>query len=517
MLKKTRKNQGVSEVVGTILLLVIAVTLFSTVYTAFFSIQPGPSTPAVTIVGTIENNFLVLEHRGGESLGLNTGVIIEFQDGLRKMISVNDQDFLNSTYKADGNWNMGEKFVYSLNNNINFSRFEPINITIVDKKSNSIVMRGNVQEPKVADVKVTMDVSDYQPLINSVINIIITASNIEGPSDASNVLINYFLPSSFTYISHTKSQGNYDTETGVWDVGNINVGSNATLKIKAKISVFDYNQIKQFVILLDGSGSIASKSWKLACDGLANAIYNESVFPRDGSVELTIIQFGVNNVCARVEIGPVVIYENNINSIKDQIIALKNKQGKGWTPIAAAFYLGNDILANSINFGGFNPNYKQIFVLVTDGNANVKSNPGDYCGTNAGNELIGKTSAAQARNYLLNSLTMTDDRDEIDVIAVDPGYGHAPIDEEFLCDNIVWPQPCFDGVPPPENDLGWPPAGTGWYRHVDGWQEFYDTISSIFKVIFNKITIHAELKDIEILDKNSNNNVATVTLYPRNQ
>ena len=96
MLKKTRKNYGVSEVLGTILLLAISVTLFSTVYAAFFSIQPGPSTPAVNIVGTIENNSLVLEHRGGESLGLNTSLIIEFQQGLREMIIVNDQDFLNS-------------------------------------------------------------------------------------------------------------------------------------------------------------------------------------------------------------------------------------------------------------------------------------------------------------------------------------------------------------------------------------------------------------------------------------
>jgi len=517
MLKKTRKNHGVSEVLGTILLLVISVTLFSTVYTAFFSIQPGPSTPAVTIVGTIENNFLILEHRGGESLGLNTGIIIGFEEGLSEMLSVNDQDFLNSTYKTDGNWDIGEKFIYSLDNNNNFSRFEPVNITIVDKKSNSVVMMGSVQEPRVADVKVTMSVSDDQPLINSVINIVITAANEEGPSIASNVFINYFLPSSFTYLSHTTSLGNYDTETGIWDVGNINVGSYATLTITAKIMAFDYNQTKQFVILLDGSGSIASKSWKLACDGIANAICNESVFPRDGSVELTIIQFGVNNVCARVEIGPMIIYEDNINSIKDQIIALKNKQGKGWTPVAAAFYLGNDILANSINFGGFNPNYKQEIILVTDGNANVISNPGDYCGTNAGNDVLGKTSAAQARNYLLNGLEMTDDRDEIDVIAVDPGQGHAPIDEEFLCDNIVWPQPCYDGVPPPENDIGWPPASPGWYRHIDGWQEFCDTVSSIFKIIFNKITSYAELNDMEILDKNSNNNVATVTLYPRNQ
>jgi len=507
MSKNRRAKYAVSEVLGTILLLVISVTLFSVVYVALFSVQVEPPSPSVNIVGTIDGNNLILENRGGESLSLDTEIILGSGSGSTERISIND--YLSDEYKTNEKWDIGERIVYQLNNLNNFSRFDPLDVSVVDFDTNSIVMMGTVKEARMADIKVEMSVSDYQPLINSVITIVITATNENGPSNATNVSIGYFLPSAITYLNHVASQGNYDNDAGIWDVGDINVGNYTTLTITARISAFGYNQTTQFVVLLDGSGSIDTNSWKLACDGLANAIGNVSVFPRDGSVELTIIQFGINNVCARVEVGPVVVYENNYNNIKNQIIVLKNKQGKGWTPVAAAFYLGNDIVANSNNFGGFNPNYKQVILLVTDGNANVKSNTGEYCGTNAGNYNLGKTSAANARNYLLNSLTMTEDRDEIDVIAVNPGQGQLPIDDIFLCENIVWPQPFYNST------ANWPPPGPGWYRYVNGWMEFRDTINSVFKIIFNKITTHTELKYIGILDKNSKNNAATIILYPR--
>ena len=95
---------------------------------------------------------------------------------------------------------------------------------------------------------------------------------------------------------------------------------------------------------------------------------------------------------------------------------------------------------------------------------------------------------------------MTEDKDEIDVIAVDPGPSNTPIDEQFLNEKIVWPQPCFDGIPPPEDDLGWPPAGTGWYRYVESWDEFSESIDGFFRTIFNSITVKMEIKSTAFLD-----------------
>lgn len=516
--KIKRKNSAVSEVLGTILLLVISVSLFSVVYVTIFSINVNSSSPAVNIVGTIDKNILVLEHRGGESLALDTEIILDFNGGSRTSMIVNDSNYLDDGYKNDGKWNIGERFAYPLNNLVTFSRFDPVNITIVDKESNSVVMMGTVTEARVVDVKVKMSVSNREPHIGEDVVISITVSNDKGPSDAKDILIKYLLPGYLTYKNSNPTQGNYNNDTGIWEVGNINAGSNAILNFTAKVTSFAYNpKITQFALLLDGSGSINSNSWALAIDGLYGAIGDETVFPRDGTVELTIIQFGVGGggVCARLEVGPIVVDENNYISVKNQISNMKNKQGKGWTPTAAAIYYAADVLANSINLGGFNKNYKQIITLVTDGNANVYSEPDDLCGTIWNNKHLGQTAASNARIYLQNTLLMTADQDEFNVIAVDPGQGQEPIDKEWLCNDIVWPQPCYDGVPPPEEDNGWPPPGPGWYNYSKNFNEFKLAIKNLFSIMFRKIDTQASLTEGAYMDPNSSNNIATVSIYPK--
>ncbi len=81
--------------------------------------------------------------------------------------------------------------------------------------------------------------------------------------------------------------------------------------------------------------------------GLANAIRNNNIFPHDGSVELTIIQFG--NSYAVVEIPPINITSSIIaNNTADDIINITQRNGN--TPIAAGFYLANDQLDTSMIF-----------------------------------------------------------------------------------------------------------------------------------------------------------------------
>ncbi len=520
ILKKIkRKDTAVSEVLGTILLLVISVSLFSTIYVTIFSIEVESSTPAVDIIGTIDENMLILEHRGGVSLSLDTEIILDFNGSSRESIKLDNGDYLDDGYKNDGKWDIGERVTYPLSSLNDFMRFDPVDVMVVDKKSSSVVMMGTVTEARVADIKVKMSVSDTEPFIGDDIIISINISNYKGPSDAKNISIKYLLPGYLTYKNSDPSQGNYNNETGIWEVGNITAGSVAIINITVTVSSYAYNpKITQFALLLDGSGSINSSSWNLAIDGLVDAIGTETVFPRDGTVELTIIQFGVGSrgICARLEVGPVVVDNNNYATVKDQIKNLKYKQGKGWTATAAAIYYTADILAGSINFGGFNPNHKQIITLVTDGNANVYSEPGEICGTIWNNKALGQTAAYNARIYLENKLLMTTDKDEFNVIAVDPGPNHDPIDKEWLCDDIVWPQPCYDGEPPPEEDNGWPPPGPGWYNYSKSFTEFQIAIKNHFIIMFSKINNFVEVKEAAYMDSNLNDNMATVSIYPQN-
>ena len=66
----------------------------------------------------------------------------------------------------------------------------------------------------------------------------------------------------------------------------------------------------QLAMILDGSGSISSGDWNLMKEGLARSIENSSIFPHDGNVELTVIQFG-RRLKRQIELRPTVVTKNN--------------------------------------------------------------------------------------------------------------------------------------------------------------------------------------------------------------
>ena len=71
----SQKDHAVSEIVGTLILIVIAVTTFSAV--ALIVINPWSNflnveTPNVFLVGSIHNNDVIIEHQCGIPLDKNT-------------------------------------------------------------------------------------------------------------------------------------------------------------------------------------------------------------------------------------------------------------------------------------------------------------------------------------------------------------------------------------------------------------------------------------------------------------
>jgi uncharacterized repeat protein (TIGR01451 family) len=500
MLKNKRKNHAVSEVFGTILLLIISVSLLSTVYVALFSINVEKSSPDVSIVGTMEGNKLILEHRGGEELSIDTKIILGLTNGSTKTISVND--YLSDEYKIDGKWNIGERFIYPLSNLVNYLRFDPINITVVDLNSNSVIMKGVAQEARVADTELEMSVSNDKPNVGEDVTFNIKANN-NGPSETKGIFIRDILPGSLIYKNNITSKGKYDSKTNIWNLSNLTVGGNTTLNITATVNSYGYiSQFTQLALVLDGSGSISDYAWGIMKNGLKNAIQDPNVFPHDGSVELTVVQFGVGSggYCARIEVPPVVVYNDNYMSIANQIADIT--QGKGWTPMAAGIYLAADTLKSSNNFGGFNTNHRQIICLVTDGNPNVISGPCELCGDNFDGYPQGQAAAEDAKYYLLNTLSLTDDQDEFDVVAV---QGSQIINITWLKDNIAWPQPGW---------TNWPPTSSGWVHEVHSWQEFVDSLREQFNILFRRIDNTVDLLSSTYMDPNPKNNKVTVSIYP---
>ena len=138
--KMKRGKQAVSETVGTLLLLSISVSLFTVLYTSVLTTSPSPIKPAANIICKIEKDIktsitdiIVLEHRGGESLDLDTEVTVSINGTTNRFIV---KDYLNNKSKENGEWNVGEKVTYPSGNLTNIE----VAISVIEIHSNSLIM-----------------------------------------------------------------------------------------------------------------------------------------------------------------------------------------------------------------------------------------------------------------------------------------------------------------------------------------------------------------------------------------
>jgi len=138
MKKVKRNNLAVSEVLDTILLLGIAVALFSVLSFIVLTYPFEPSNPSVNIVGFIDDDNIVLEHRGGEPLSLDTRVSLTI-GGERILTDV--RELLADEFEADDLWGIGEILNYSSSSIAG----NQVTVTIVDVESSSVVMMGTLQ------------------------------------------------------------------------------------------------------------------------------------------------------------------------------------------------------------------------------------------------------------------------------------------------------------------------------------------------------------------------------------
>ncbi len=89
---------------------------------------------------------------------------------------------------------------------------------------------------KMADLSITKTVDQNRPVIGSTIEYTLTVTN-KGPAIATGIKVTDQLQPNLQYVSHTYGDATdtYDPSTGIWNIGNLTVGQNATLKIKAQV------------------------------------------------------------------------------------------------------------------------------------------------------------------------------------------------------------------------------------------------------------------------------------------
>lgn len=190
-----RKTEAVSEVVGTLLLIAIAISLFALL--AFVSISL-PSiffsnpTPSANIIGMVQGNGIVLEHYGGQPIPLDAEIRIMFAE---TPVVTTVGNVLDPKYKMEGAWNIAEK-IFIPYNDTNLPLMQ-VTITIIDKSSNSVLMRGILQEGS-----------------QSVIPIAITLNADSITTNTANVHMNY----NFYYYNGIKKVSFVYIKTSVYNM-----------------------------------------------------------------------------------------------------------------------------------------------------------------------------------------------------------------------------------------------------------------------------------------------------------
>lgn len=86
-----------------------------------------------------------------------------------------------------------------------------------------------------ADLSLTKTASSTNPKVGQNATFTVTVRNA-GPSTATGVVVTDLLPAGLSFVSATPSQGTYNNSTGIWTVGGITSGANATLQVTATLT-----------------------------------------------------------------------------------------------------------------------------------------------------------------------------------------------------------------------------------------------------------------------------------------
>ncbi|MFO7537130.1 MAG: PKD domain-containing protein, partial [Chloroflexota bacterium] len=197
----------------------------------------------------------------------------------------------------------------------------------------------------------------------------------------------------------------------------------------------------QLCLALDGSGSISGSEWLLMTGGIANAVRDSSIMSWNGSVELSIVQFGSSQ--ARTELEPVIILgETTAQAVADQIEAIPQIGGN--TPMAAGVDQCTALITGSPYFTAAS---KRVINVPNDGMPNVGSPDGLTAAVNA------RIAAVEAGVHEVNA----------------EGIGISDSNFAWLRDEFVYPQPGYEAPP-------FIPGRGGFAVRVNSFAEFEESI-----------------------------------------
>jgi len=143
--RKICNNDAITDIIGTMLLLFIAIALFSVLYFFALSFDANDPAPSTNIIAHVIGDDIYFEHWGGAALELSeTSIVIDIQGISTPDYVASDPEFTLSNENNEGSsdyWELGEVLVY---NNPGISN-NYVHIDVVDALSNSLILSGVIQ------------------------------------------------------------------------------------------------------------------------------------------------------------------------------------------------------------------------------------------------------------------------------------------------------------------------------------------------------------------------------------
>lgn len=182
--------------------------------------------------------FTVVVTNNGPSTANNIVIAEAFPTGY----TVNNVTVTSGQYNPNINWtnfslNPGQSATLTANVTVRSSGtyLNTASITsssVIDTVSSNNTASATTTPNAVSDLSITKTVNNATPLVGSNVVFSIVVSN-NGPSNATGVNVQDLLPSGYTFVSFTATSGNYNSTTGIWNIGNMLLNSTRTLTITA--------------------------------------------------------------------------------------------------------------------------------------------------------------------------------------------------------------------------------------------------------------------------------------------
>jgi len=165
------------------------------------------------------------------------------------------------------------------------------------------------QLPGTADLGVTKVADPETVTVGEEITITITVIN-NGPSDATGVVVGDVLLAGINYNSSSPSQGWYDVGSGMWAVGDLADGDDATLTISATVNIVsEINNIASVIAADQDDPYTSNNSAMATVTGEAREPVEEWCMPLDEGynlISLTLIPYDT-------DIEQMLITDNNLD------------------------------------------------------------------------------------------------------------------------------------------------------------------------------------------------------------